>query len=340
MKNFEYPAISLRDNTLFVLDQRQLPQKEVWLKISNPDEMRECILNLCVRGAPLIAVAAACSLALFAESGSTGVSEAAERLKTARPTAVNLTTAIDQIMKNMTDKPNPEEIVKRTGHLIKKEIKMCEDLAQLGSALIQKGETVLTHCNTGSLATVGIGTALGIIRKAHQYGKDVHVYITETRPLLQGARLTAYELKKEAIPYTLICDNMAASLMQSGKINRVLVGADRIAINGDFANKIGTYDLAVQAHYHQLPFHPAAPVSTVDFSCKQGSDIPIEQRPSYEIEGLNQHFKQIYWAPKNNQNFNPAFDITPASLITSFILNTGIYTTEEFPKLKKEKLFV
>ena len=336
MKDFEYTALRLKNNTLFVLDQRQLPQKEVWLKIKTPDEMCECISQLCVRGAPLIAVAAACSLTLFTKSKmkSSTFLEAAKKLKATRPTAVNLTNAIDYIMKDMTDKPDPEEIEKRTEYLIKEEIKMCENIAQWGVSLIQKGESLLTHCNTGSLATPGIGTALGIIHKAHQQKKDIHVYITETRPLLQGARLTTYELKKEDIPYTLICDSMAASLMQSGKIQRVLVGADRIAMNGDLANKIGTYGLATQAHYHQLPFHSAAPRSTLDFSCKQGSDIPIEQRPDHEIEGLNQHFKKIHWAPTNNQNFNPAFDVTPASLVTSFILDTGIYTAEEISNLK------
>lgn len=336
MKDFEYTALRLKNNTLFVLDQRQLPQKKVWLKVKTPDEMCECISQLCVRGAPLIAVAAACSLALFAKSKSKNATflEAAKKLKATRPTAVNLTKAIDDITKDMADKPDPKEIERRTEHLIKEEIKMCENIAQWGASLIQKGEGVLTHCNTGSLATPGIGTALGVIRKAHQKGKNIHVYITEARPLFQGARLTAWELKKEDIPYTLICDSMAATLMQSGKIQRTIVGADRIAGNGDFANKIGTYSLAIQAHYHQSPFHSAAPKSTLDLFCKQGSDIPIEQRPVYEIEGFYQHMEKIKWAPENNQAFNPAFDITPASLITSFILDTGIYTAKEISKLK------
>ena len=329
MKDFEYTALRLRDNILFVLDQRQLPQKEVWLKVKTPDEMCECISQLCVRGAPLIAIAAACSLALFAKlkmKSPTLLLETAKKLKATRPTAVNLTKAIDYIIKDMTNKPDPEEIEKRTKHLIEEEIKMCENIAQRGVSLIQKGEGLLTHCNTGRLATPGIGTALGIIHRAHQQEKNIHVYITETRPLLQGARLTAWELKKEDIPYTLICDSMAATLMQSGKIQRVLVGADRIAMNGDLANKIGTYGLAIQAYYHQLPFHSAAPRSTLDFSCKQGSNIPIEQRSVSEIEGFHQ--RKMKWAPKSNQTFNPSFDITPASLITSFVLDTGIYTAE------------
>lgn len=334
MKDFEYTAIRLRDNNLFVLDQRQLPQKEVWLKAKTPDEICEYISKLCVRGAPLIAVAAACSLALFAKSKNSNLLETAKKLKSTRPTAVNLTKAIDYIMKDMTDKPDTEEMEKRTEQLIKEEIKMCEDIARWGVSLIEKGEGLLTHCNTGSLATPGIGTALGVIRKAHEEEKNIHVYVMETRPLLQGARLTTWELKKENIPYTLICDSMAATLMQAGKIQRILVGADRIAMNGDFANKIGTYGLATQAHYHQLPFHLVAPTSTLDFSCKQGANIPIEQRPVHEIEGFNQSLKKTKWAPENNQTFNPAFDITPAALVTNFILDTGIYTAEEIVRLK------
>lgn len=326
MKDFEYTALRLKNNTLFVLDQRRLPQKEVWIKVHNPDEMGECILKLCVRGAPLIAIAGICSLALFANSGvdKSTLKEAAEKLKATRPTAINLKKAVDYVM---AGDPNPNEITQRTEELIKKEIKMCEDIAHLGTDLIKEEEFLITYCNTGSLATPGIGTAFGVIRKAHQEGKNINVYVMETRPLLQGARLTTWELKKENIPYTLICDNMVASLMSSGKIHKVLVGADRIAINGDVANKIGTYGLAIQAHYHNVPFYVVAPQSTVDFSCEKGANIPIEQRPISEIEGLS--FKKERWAPENNQSFNPAFDITPVSLITGFILNTGVYTRKE-----------
>lgn len=330
MKNFEYTAIRLHNNTLFILDQRQLPQKEVWLKIHHPREMCECILNLSVRGAPLIAVAAACTLALFAREKTLSLEEIAKSLKATRPTAVNLTKAIDYLM---SDSPSPEELERKAEQLIQQEINMCERIAQQGVSLIEEGSNILTHCNTGKLATPGIGTAMGVIYQAHSAGKNVHVYITETRPLLQGARLTAWELKKAGIPYTLICDSMVGALMQSGKIQRVLVGADRIVKNGDLANKIGTYSLAVQADYHQVPFHSAAPMSTVDLSCEKGGDILIEQRPISEIEGVHQHFHSISWAPKNNQKFNPAFDITPASLVSSFILDSGIYKPEEIKSL-------
>ena len=263
---------------------------------------------------------------MFANSGidRTTLKKAAEKLKATRHTAINLKTAIDYVM---AGDPSPDEIIKRTEWLMQKEIRMCEDIARLGSDLISEKESLLTYCNTGSLATPGMGTALGVIREAHQEGKNINIYVMETRPLLQGARLTTWELKKENIPYTLICDNMVASLMSSIKIHKVLVGADRIAINGDVANKIGTYGLAIQAHYHNVPFYVVAPQSTVDFSCEKGADIPIEQRSVSEIEGLS--FKKERWAPENNQSFNPAFDVTPVSLITGLILNTGVYTKEK-----------
>lgn len=333
MKDFEYTAIRLRNNTLSILDQRQLPQKEVWLKIRHPNDMCECILNLSVRGAPLIAVAAACTLALFAKEKTLSLEEIAKSLKATRPTAVNLTKAIDYLISDGKSNTDLEELEKRAEQLIKEEISMCESIAQHGISLIEEGSNILTHCNTGRLATPGIGTAMGVIYQAHSAGKNVHVYVTETRPLLQGARLTAWELKKAGIPYTLICDSMVGALMQSGKIKRVLVGADRIAGNGDLANKIGTYSLAVQAHYHQVPFHSAAPMSTVDLFCEKGRDIPIEQRPVSEIEGVHQHFSSVNWAPKNEQKFNPAFDVTPASLVSSFILDSGVYKPDEIKSL-------
>ena len=285
------------------MDQRQLPQKEVWLKIHHPNDMCECILNLSVRGAPLIAVAAACTLSLFAKEKTLSLGEIAKSLKATRPTAVNLAKAIDDLMSGGQSNPDPEELERKAEHFIQQEINMCESIAQQGVSLIEKGSSILTHCNTGKLATPGIGTAMGVIYKAHSAGKNVHVYVTETRPLLQGARLTAWELKKAGIPYTLICDSMAGALMQSGKVQQVLVGADRIARNGDLANKIGTYSLAVQARYHQVSFHSAAPMSTVDLSCEKGGDIPIEQRPISEIEGVHQHFSSLSWAPKNDQKF-------------------------------------
>jgi len=213
--------------------------------------------------------------------------------------------------------------------LFDKEVKMNDAMAKFGASLVRDGEGILTHCNTGSLATPGKGTALGVIREAFAQGKKIHVYVDETRPLLQGGRLTAYELERAGIPYTLICDNMAATLMRQGKIQRIFVGSDRIALNGDFANKIGTYSVAVLAHYHHIPFHTVAPTSTVDFNCTDGSNIPIEERKKEEVLGASGSFGSVLWAPKNAQTYNPAFDVTPVDLVESIILDTGIYTQKE-----------
>jgi len=209
-------------------------------------------------------------------------------------------------------------------HIKDEEIVMCDRMAKHGASLVKDGDNILTHCNTGSLATIGVGTALGVIREAHRQGKKIHVYVDETRPLLQGGRLTTYELQKEGIPHTLICDNMAGVLMSQGKIQRVLVGADRIALNGDFANKIGTYSVAVLAKYHNVPFHPVAPMSTIDFACTSGKDIPIEQRKKTEVLGAF----GVTWAPDQTEVYNPAFDVTPVELIESLILDSGIHTKD------------
>jgi len=264
--------------------------------------------------------------------------EKADYLKTSRPTAVNLMYACDLMSQRGSKNPDfsPQNICKIAHYIIKREIDMSYAMSLNGAALIQPGENILTHCNTGSLAALGLGTALGAIKMAHDQGKNIHVYVDETRPLLQGGRLTTYELKKKGIPYTLICDNMAAMLMRKGKINRVLLGADRIALNGDFANKIGTYSVAVIAKYHGVPFHTVAPVSTVDFECESGDHIPIEERNPEEIHGAF----GITWAPKESPAYNPAFDVTPVDLVTSIVLNTGVYTKDDIVRgqvLKKLK---
>eukprot|EP00696_Hemimastix_kukwesjijk_P010422 gnl/Hemi2/23147_TR7764_c0_g1_i1.p1 gnl/Hemi2/23147_TR7764_c0_g1~~gnl/Hemi2/23147_TR7764_c0_g1_i1.p1 ORF type:complete len:244 (-),score=45.46 gnl/Hemi2/23147_TR7764_c0_g1_i1:115-846(-) len=209
------------------------------------------------------------------------------------------------------------------------EVDMYNKMARHGATLISQGEGILTHCNTGALATPGIGTALGVIREAHRQGKNIHVFVDETRPLLQGGRLTTYELQKEGIPHTLICDNMAASLMRAGRIQRVLVGADRIAVNGDFANKIGTYSAAVCAHHHGIPFHCVAPVTTLDFSCATGASIPIEERSLEEVRGVAGSFGSVRWAPQDTPAFNPAFDVTPLDLTTSIIMDSGVYSRDD-----------
>jgi methylthioribose-1-phosphate isomerase len=304
-------------HALWVLDQTQLPDAEVWLDGSDPNAMIALIKRLSVRGAPLIGVAAAASLATFTHRGAsaTEYATACAALRAARPTAVNLMWAMDR-MKNTADP------VAEARTIFEEDVRLCEGMAQHGAALIQDGEGLLTHCNTGGLATAGIGTALGVIRRAHEQGKHIHVYADETRPLLQGGRLTAWELKKLGIPSTLITDSMAALLLRDGKVQRVLVGSDRVAANGDFANKVGTYGLAVQAHFHGVPFHPVAPFSTVDLACPSGAAIPIEERDPAEVRG----FGNLRWAPFDMPTWNPSFDVTPVDLVTSLVLDRGVYS--------------
>jgi len=310
------------------LDQTLLPDKEIWINSESPETMHNCIVKLAVRGAPLIGVAAAMSLALYSthEHSTEKIKEKAEYLRSARPTAVNLMFCLDYMLNGELIS---ERLIKLAYELMNKEIEMNQRMAKYGAELIKDGENILHHCNTGSLATPGVGTALGVIREAHRQGKKIHVYVDETRPLLQGGRLTTYELKKEGIPYTLITDNMAGTLMKQGKIQRVLVGADRIAINGDFANKIGTYSVAVLAHFHKIPFHTVAPISTVDFLCNNGSEIEIEQRKPSEVQGVSGSFGDIRWAPQDSPVYNPAFDVTPCELLTSIILDSGVVTREQ-----------
>lgn len=213
--------------------------------------------------------------------------------------------------------------------LVEEDRQLCDSIAEAGSALVKPGSRLLTHCNTGGLATAGVGTALGVIARAHQQGKVASVWVDETRPLLQGGRLTAWELGELAIPYRLITDSMAASLMASGQVDAIWVGADRIAANGDVANKIGTYSLAVLAHYHQIPFYVAAPYTTLDRQCASGRDIPVEQRAASEVTGVAGSFGSVQWAPEAAAVYNPAFDVTPAALISGWVLDTGAVSPDE-----------
>jgi len=311
---------------LSILDQTQLPDNEVWLEASAPDTMIGHIQRLSVRGAPLIGVAAALSLAWLARQGA-GEKEwrsAAERLRQARPTAVNLMHAIDRLVRSAGATFDVAAVVAEAEAIFDEDVALCEAMAAHGVTLIGQGEGILTHCNTGGLATVGIGTALGVIRRAHESGRAIHVYVDETRPLLQGARLTTWELTQLGVPYTLVTDNMAPILMRQGRIQRVLVGADRIARNGDVANKVGTYGVAVTAHHHGIPFHAVAPWTTVDLSCPDGARIPIEERKSDEVRGAQGSFGSIRWSPIDARTYNPAFDVTPASLISALVLDRGI----------------
>ncbi|GLH72138.1 methylthioribose-1-phosphate isomerase [Geothrix limicola] len=320
MNPFESLGLKHDGRTLWVLDQTQLPDAEVWLDGSEPEAMIALIKRLAVRGAPLIGVAAAACLATFARRGAsaTEYATACAALRAARPTAVNLMWAMDR-MKGAGDP------VAEAQAMFEEDVRLCEGMAQHGSALIQDGEGLLTHCNTGGLATAGIGTALGVIRRAFEQGKRIHVYADETRPLLQGGRLTAWELKKLGIPSTLVTDSMAALLMRDGRIQRVLLGSDRVAANGDFANKVGTYGVAVQARFHGVPFHPVAPFSTVDLACPNGAAIPIEERDPAEVRG----YGALRWAPEGMPTWNPSFDVTPVDLVTSLVLDRGVYSAAE-----------
>jgi methylthioribose-1-phosphate isomerase len=288
------------------------------------------IQHLRVRGAPLIGVAAAMTLAVFAERGAraSAVRSAALRLRAARPTAVNLMAAVDRVLARTMPRYDAAALVEEAERIVADDMASCEAMATFGETLVAPGEAILTHCNTGGLATAGIGTALAVIRRAHERGKGIHVYVDETRPLLQGGRLTTWELARLGIPHTLLTDGMAAGLMREGRVQRVLVGADRIARNGDVANKVGTYGLALVARHHGVPFHVVAPWTTVDLGCPDGAHIPIEHRAADEVRGAGGPFGAVRWAPADTPVYNPAFDVTPAALITSLVLDRGILVPE------------
>jgi methylthioribose-1-phosphate isomerase len=325
-------AIQYDSGALRVLNQQKLPGEEEWIDVQTPEQMVEIITSLKVRGAPLIGIAAILSLAQLAERGASNpeIEQAAYLLRKSRPTAVNLAIFIDRVLLAMKEGKNILNVIQEIFH---EDVALCEAMGKAGADLIEPEENILTICNTGSLATAGIGTAFGVIKTAHLQGKKIHVYACETRPLLQGGRLTAWELEQNGIPYTLICDSMAASLMRSGKIDRVLVGADRIAVNGDFANKIGTYSLAVLAHHHQIPFHVVAPYTTIDPACSDGSGIKIEQRNPNEVRGASGSFGSVIWSPKNANVYNPAFDVTPHELVTSLICDKGNLPPKEIASI-------
>ncbi|MGD9591591.1 MAG: S-methyl-5-thioribose-1-phosphate isomerase, partial [Candidatus Berkiella sp.] len=290
------------------------------------DDMFNIIKALKVRGAPLIGVAAALALAQLATQGATesDLKAAGEKLIQARPTAVNLKYCVDRVLAKITADLT-FSITNEAQAIFEEDVALCSKMAEHGSKLIKPGSSVMTYCNTGGLATVGVGTALGVIKQAYKEGNINHVYVNETRPLLQGGRLTAWELEKAKIPYTLICDNMAATLMRDGKVSAVLVGADRIAANGDTANKIGTYNLACISQFHDVPFYVVAPYTTLDPACKTGEQIPIEERSPHEVKGA---MGKIEWAPKDAQVFNPAFDVTPAKMIKLYIMDKGNLSKE------------
>ena len=298
----------LEDDCVVVLDQRRLPEEEVELECRSAAEVAEAISTLAVRGAPAIGIAAAYGYALAGVRGD-GLDEAAATLLASRPTAVNLPWAIAEMRRG---DQSPAALAERARALHDEEVDRCRRMAGHAAGLLAPGTRALTHCNAGALATGGVGTALGAIREGFERGLVAHVFVDETRPLLQGARLTAWELERAGVPHSVVADSAAGSLMARGEVDAVLTGADRIAANGDAANKIGTYPLAVLAAYHELPFYVVAPSSTVDLAAGSGADIPIEERDPAEVTGR---------FPARN----PAFDVTPAELIAAVVTEEGVH---------------
>ncbi len=316
-----------------ILDQRLLPEREVYLDLRSVDEVCEAIKTLAVRGAPAIGIAAAMGLALFVKSGTTENPVAAlglahGRLRGTRPTAVNLARALDRMMKvGLAHRGDADglrrELRDEATRILEEDRAMCRRIGEVGATLIADGARVLTHCNTGALATGGIGTALAAVYVAVESGKRVEVYADETRPLLQGSRLTAWELQRAGIRVTVLADGAAASLLRDGDVDLCIVGADRIAANGDVANKVGTYPLAIAACRHSVPFYVAAPTSTFDPATARGDDILIEQRSPDELRRVLGGGTQT--APANVPVYNPAFDVTPAELISAIVSDRGVH---------------
>jgi len=335
----------LEEGCLELLDQTRLPAEITYLKCRDYLDVAAAIRRLAVRGAPAIGAAAAYGLTLGAmkleahqrDDFITGVESIARELIATRPTAVNLRWAVERLLGRLRSTELDDVSALQTALLDEAHLIYQEDVAnnhkigEYGQALVSVGSRILTHCNAGALATAGYGTALGVIRAAHEAGKNISVYACETRPLLQGARLTAWEMLQDHIPVTLITDSMAGYLMSTGKVDAVIVGADRIAADGDVANKIGTYSLAVLAKAHNLPFYVAAPLSTVDPDLASGEKIPIEERDPAEVTHLNGQPV----APAGVEVWNPAFDVTPGRLITAIITERGVVYPPYLDNLKK-----
>jgi len=330
------PTLTWTPEGVSFIDQTRLPLEESYVLATTYEQVAEVIVTMVVRGAPSIGVSAAYGVALGAKGTSAKSTQEfapefekiCARLAGTRPTAVNLFWAIDRmkgLFANLRDSEATlaqvqDRLLAEAHAMYEEDIAACKTMGAFGGALLPDEGGVLTHCNAGALATCGYGTALGVIRSAVELGKHIHVYADETRPFLQGARLTAWELMADGIPTTVICDNMAASLMRAGKIKAVVVGADRIAANGDVANKIGTYNVAILAKEHGIPFYVAAPWSTIDLSTKTGDAIPIEERPQVEV--THHGGKQL--TPNGVGICNPAFDVTPSKYITAIITERGV----------------
>jgi methylthioribose-1-phosphate isomerase len=330
------PTIEWRDDAVVMVDQRKLPAEEIYVSCRTAAEVARAIKTMVIRGAPAIGVAAAMGLALgVKQSKSTGTQKLAadfyklcELMAATRPTAVNLFWAIERMKQSFATGVTAGEsvdqlkarLVAESGAIHDEDVASCRAIGAYGASVVPDEARILTHCNAGALATAGYGTALGVIRGAVEAGKKVAVFADETRPFLQGARLTAWELVKDGIDTTVITESMAAPLMRDGRIDLVVVGADRIAANGDTANKIGTYTVALVAREHGVPFYVAAPVSTIDLDTPDGRRIPIEERDGREVT----HIKGVRLAPEGAKVFNPAFDVTPHALIAGIITERGI----------------
>ncbi len=337
------PTVEWKDGTVRLLDQSRLPGAVEFIDCRDYREVADAIRELKVRGAPAIGVTAALGIALGAQSVnqteyqnfSRTVLAICDQLAATRPTAVNLFWAIERMKRKLDSlQGQPIQWIKQalileSQAILDEDIGLCLAIGRHGAELIKDGQTVLTHCNAGALATAGYGTALGVIRAAWEQGKKINVIADETRPVLQGSRLTAWELMQDQIPVTLITDNMAGSLMRQGRIHLCVVGADRIAANGDVANKIGTYSVAVLAKAHGIPFYVAAPYSTIDLKTQSGADIPIEQRNPLEVTTIHGSYPV---APDGVAVYNPAFDVTPAELITGIVTERGVFTPQELAR--------
>ncbi|MGQ0749099.1 MAG: S-methyl-5-thioribose-1-phosphate isomerase [Betaproteobacteria bacterium] len=332
MPGFE--TLRWRDGVFELLDQRVLPDRCVYVTLDSAPDVADAIRDMIVRGAPAIGCAAAYGVALEARrlkhcgraEFDSGMARALDVLARSRPTAANLFWALGRMQRRLNEVTSDEtariaDALLDEAHAISAEdVRLNRTMGLHGAALLHDGARVLTHCNAGALATAGHGTALGVIRSAVQSGKRIYVLADETRPFLQGARLTAWELQQDAIPVTVIADNAAGFLMSRGEVDAVIVGADRVAANGDVANKVGTYAVAVLARRHRVPFYVACPLSTIDRAIDRGSEIPIEERSADEIRG----FGVLRWAPPDVAVRNPVFDVTPAELVSALITERGV----------------
>lgn len=338
-----FKTVEWKNNTVVMIDQTLLPEKEVYRRYSSYKEVAKAIKDMIVRGAPAIGVSAAMGVALGAlkikSKDMKGFNREFDKITalmaSTRPTAVNLFWAIERMRRVASENASlgveglKKRLVKEAKDIHAEDIAICKEIGRHGGKLLKNG-TVLTHCNAGALATAGYGTALGVIRGAIEQGRQIAVFADETRPFLQGSRLTAWELKKDKIDVTLITDNMAGYMMKKGLIGAVVVGADRIASNGDVANKIGTYSVAVLAKEHGIPFYVAAPLSTIDMKIKGGDQIPIEERNQVEVT----HIKGKRLAPAGIKVKNPAFDVTPSRLVTAIITEKGAVSSPYSKGLK------